>query len=57
MVDLAGSGYATTSYFVDPTAGVAAVLGTQLLPPADETYDRMYGVLEKELYAGLERHL
>ncbi|KAJ7826319.1 beta-lactamase/transpeptidase-like protein, partial [Mycena leptocephala] len=53
----AWSGYATTSYFVDPTAGVAAVLGTQLLPPADETYDRMYGVLEKELYAGLERNL
>ncbi|KAJ6561999.1 beta-lactamase/transpeptidase-like protein [Mycena capillaripes] len=49
----AWSGYATTSYFVDPAAGVAVVFGTQILPATDDTHERMYALLEKELYAGL----
>ncbi|KAJ6578099.1 beta-lactamase/transpeptidase-like protein [Mycena capillaripes] len=52
-----GSGYwggwASTSFFVDPAAGVAAVFGMQLVPTGDETHKRLLDELEKELYKGL----
>ncbi|KAJ7261705.1 beta-lactamase [Mycena haematopus] len=47
------SGMALTSYFVDPTTGVAVVFATQLLPAADDTHERMYDILERKLYGGL----
>jgi hypothetical protein len=39
---------------VDPTAGVAAVLGMQLVPTNDDTHKRLFGMLEREVYKGLE---
>ncbi|KAK7033441.1 beta-lactamase/transpeptidase-like protein [Favolaschia claudopus] len=47
------SGMAMTSYFLDPTTGVAVVFGTQLLPGLDNAYQRLYGTLEEEIYKGL----
>ncbi|KAJ7745676.1 beta-lactamase/transpeptidase-like protein [Mycena metata] len=46
-------GWANTSFFVDPTAGVAAVFGTQLVPPSDDTYERVYVELEGAVYTAL----
>jgi len=46
-------GYATTSFFIDPAAGVAVVLATQLLPMVDNNFEKMYDALERELYSGL----
>ncbi|KAK7033428.1 beta-lactamase/transpeptidase-like protein, partial [Favolaschia claudopus] len=45
-------GWASTSFFIDPDAGVAAVLGTQIAPMADEMYSKTYTALERALYAG-----
>ncbi|KAJ6562001.1 beta-lactamase/transpeptidase-like protein [Mycena capillaripes] len=53
----AWDGYATTNFFIDPTTGVAAVFGTQLLPLGDPTHEGLYEVLEKELYASLRPRL
>ncbi|KAF7357690.1 hypothetical protein MVEN_00814700 [Mycena venus] len=53
----AWDGYATTSFFVDPRSGVAAVFATQLLPMGDATHEQMYDALERELYAGFEARL
>ncbi|KAJ6507849.1 beta-lactamase/transpeptidase-like protein [Mycena vitilis] len=50
----AWDGYATTSFFIDPTSNVAAVFATQLLPIGDATHERLYEELERELYAGLD---
>ncbi|KAJ6562020.1 beta-lactamase/transpeptidase-like protein [Mycena capillaripes] len=50
-------GYATTSFFLDPTAGVAVVLATQLLPIGVDAFERLYDTLERELYSGLSRPL
>ncbi|KAJ6512870.1 beta-lactamase/transpeptidase-like protein [Mycena sanguinolenta] len=49
----AWGGWASTSYFVDPTAGVAVVFGTQLVPTGDEMHDRKSDELERVLYSGL----
>ncbi|KAJ7927592.1 beta-lactamase [Mycena leptocephala] len=46
-------GWANTSYFVDPTTGVAAVFATQLVPMADDRIHRLYDALERTLYAEL----
>ncbi|KAF7354275.1 hypothetical protein MVEN_01115600 [Mycena venus] len=46
-------GWANTSYFIDPTTGVAAVFATQLAPTFDNTHHKLYDTLEKALYAGL----
>ncbi|KAF7375628.1 hypothetical protein MSAN_00451900 [Mycena sanguinolenta] len=62
MVDVPGKrrkgsgswgGWASTSFFVDPTTGVAAVFGMQLVPTGDETHMRLFDVLERGVYAGL----
>jgi hypothetical protein len=50
----AGDGYATTSFFVDPTTGVAVVFATQILPTDDVTHEKMYDAL---LYAQLKARL
>ncbi|KAF7336862.1 hypothetical protein MVEN_02122500 [Mycena venus] len=47
------SGMAMTSYFLDPDAGIAVVFATQLLPAVDGTHERMYDIVEREIYAGL----
>ena len=52
-IGLAGGGWANTSYFIDPTTGVAAVFATQLVPTFDNTHQRLYDALERGLYAGL----
>ncbi|KAK7033410.1 beta-lactamase/transpeptidase-like protein [Favolaschia claudopus] len=52
-----GSGYwggwANTTYFVDPAAGVAAVFGTQLVPTGDRIFDAKMDELERALYVEL----
>ncbi|KAJ7147528.1 beta-lactamase/transpeptidase-like protein [Mycena crocata] len=50
----AWGGWANTSFFIDPTTGLAAVLATQLVPTSDEEVVRLYSLLEKELYSGLK---
>ncbi|KAF8141099.1 beta-lactamase/transpeptidase-like protein [Mycena galopus ATCC 62051] len=47
------SGMALTSYFLDPAVGVAMIFATQILPAADDTHERLYDIVEKELYGGL----
>ncbi|KAF7336874.1 hypothetical protein MVEN_02123700 [Mycena venus] len=49
----AWAGWAATSFFLDPTTGVAAVFATQIAPTGDETHEQLYALLERELYAGL----
>ncbi|KAJ7047147.1 beta-lactamase [Mycena alexandri] len=62
MVDIPGrrragsgawGGWANTSYFVDPTTGIAVVFGSQVIPTGDTTHKRLLGVLEREIYAAL----
>ncbi|KAJ6512620.1 beta-lactamase [Mycena sanguinolenta] len=47
------SGMPMTSFFVDPTTGVAMVFATQVLPAADDTHERLYDIVEREVYGGL----
>ncbi|KAJ7288425.1 beta-lactamase [Mycena rebaudengoi] len=49
----AWSGWANTSFFIDPASGIAFVLGTQLAPPGDDEYEKLYNEVERALYAGL----
>ncbi|KAJ6489042.1 beta-lactamase/transpeptidase-like protein [Mycena sanguinolenta] len=51
------AGWASTSFFVDPTTGVAAVFGMQVVPTGDETHIRLFDVLERGIYAGLNAKL
>ncbi|KAF8177054.1 beta-lactamase/transpeptidase-like protein [Mycena galopus ATCC 62051] len=46
-------GWASTSFFVDPAMGVAAVFGMQQVPTGDEAHMRLWDVLERGIYAGL----
>ena len=48
-----GYGWAGTYYFIDPETGVAAVLGSQLVPSIDPEVAELWGRLEEALYAGL----
>ncbi|KAJ7095963.1 beta-lactamase/transpeptidase-like protein, partial [Mycena belliarum] len=50
----AWGGWANTSFFVDPTAGIAVVFGTQLEPTSDDKYKHLYSLLEKVLYSSLK---
>jgi len=50
-------GWASTSYFVDPDTGIAAVFGTQLVPSSadfDMTYETLWVEVEQAIYAGLQ---
>ncbi|KDR77346.1 hypothetical protein GALMADRAFT_225461 [Galerina marginata CBS 339.88] len=47
------SGWAGTYFFMDPTTGVAAVFGTQIVPSRDPEVIKLYGEFEETLYAGL----
>jgi hypothetical protein len=55
MVYLIGSGWAGTFHFIDPTTGVAAVFGTQILPAMDAENLKASLDFENVLYAGLAR--
>ncbi|PFH50843.1 hypothetical protein AMATHDRAFT_144010, partial [Amanita thiersii Skay4041] len=46
-------GYAGTAYFLDPEAGVAAMIGTQSLPTVDVEFTKLWWTLEEMLYEGL----
>ncbi|KAF8155320.1 beta-lactamase/transpeptidase-like protein [Mycena galopus ATCC 62051] len=46
-------GWASTSFFVDPATGVAAVFGMQQVPTRNEAHMRLWDVLERGIYAGL----
>ncbi|KAJ6619485.1 beta-lactamase/transpeptidase-like protein [Mycena sp. CBHHK59/15] len=50
----AWGGWANTSFFMDPTTGVAVVLGTQLAPACDDRYELLYSQVENELYRGFQ---
>jgi len=47
------SGWAGTYFFMDPTTGVAAVFGTQIVPSRDSEVLKLYAEFEETLYAGL----
>ncbi|KAJ7437903.1 beta-lactamase/transpeptidase-like protein [Mycena galericulata] len=49
----AWAGWANTSFFVDPTTGVAVVFATQLAPGFDDECEKLYALLERELYSNL----
>lgn len=51
---LAGFGWAGTYYFLDPTSGIAAMIGTQLVPGVDPDLLALWAKLEATLYASLE---
>lgn len=57
---LEGGGWASTSYLIDPTTGIAAVFGTQLAPglaDVDMTYENLWSEVEQALYADFEDKL
>ncbi|KAJ7066208.1 beta-lactamase [Mycena amicta] len=47
------SGWANTSFFIDPASGVAVVVGTQLVPVPDAEFDKVSERLEKAVYEAL----
>ncbi|KAJ7066209.1 beta-lactamase [Mycena amicta] len=47
------SGWANTSFFIDPASGVAVVVGTQVAPIADVEFDKVSEELEKAVYEAL----
>ncbi|KAF8893004.1 beta-lactamase/transpeptidase-like protein [Infundibulicybe gibba] len=52
-------GWANTSYFLDPSSGIAAAFGTQLAPTFDVTSALLWDKIERIVYADLEvsKHL
>ena len=48
-----GGGWANTSYFMDPTTGIAAVFGVQIAPQDTEA-TKVILKLERTLYNGLK---
>ncbi|KAF5322969.1 hypothetical protein D9611_009300 [Ephemerocybe angulata] len=49
-----GGGWAGTSYFLDPTTGIAVVFGTQLVPPGEPEVTKLQEDLERAVYANLD---
>ncbi|RXW19284.1 hypothetical protein EST38_g6573 [Candolleomyces aberdarensis] len=47
-------GWAGTTYFLDPTTGIAVVVGTQLVPASNAMVQGLAMKLERTLYANLE---
>jgi methyl acetate hydrolase len=50
---VSGYGWAGTYHFIDPTTGVAAVLGSQIIPTRDAEVVQIWEKLETVLYSGL----
>ncbi|MCB1340436.1 MAG: beta-lactamase family protein [Pseudooceanicola sp.] len=50
---LGWAGICNTHYWIDPKAGIAAVLMTQSLPFLEPGMVRLYGAFERAVYAGL----
>ncbi|KAF6751874.1 beta-lactamase/transpeptidase-like protein [Ephemerocybe angulata] len=48
------AGFLNTYYWIDPKAGIAAVLQSQYFPPLDSRFLTLREMLEKTLYSGLE---
>ncbi|KAF6748052.1 beta-lactamase [Ephemerocybe angulata] len=48
------AGWAGTSYFLDPTTGIAVVFGTQLVPPGEPEVTKLQEDLERAVYANLD---
>lgn len=48
-----GYGWAGTYYFMDPTTGVAAAFGAQVIPTKDQEVYELWERLEKEMYSVL----
>jgi CubicO group peptidase (beta-lactamase class C family) len=48
-----GSGWAGTYFWIDPTTGIAAVFGTQIIPSRDIEVIKTFVSCEETLYAGL----
>ena len=48
-----GSGWAGTYFWIDPTTGIAAVFGTQIIPSRDIEVIQTFFNCEETLYAGL----
>ena len=53
MVCVPGSGWAGTYFWMDPTTGIAAVFGTQIIPRRDIDVIKVFTDFEETLYAGL----
>ncbi|KIM38847.1 hypothetical protein M413DRAFT_19920 [Hebeloma cylindrosporum] len=47
------SGWAGTYFWIDPTTGIAAVFGTQIIPTRDIEVIKTFASCEETLYAGL----
>ncbi|TEB26819.1 beta-lactamase [Coprinellus micaceus] len=47
-------GWAGTTFFLDPSSGIAVVFGSQMVPPGDEKVIKLQQDLERALYASLE---
>ena len=48
-----GGGWAGTSYFIDPTTGIAVVFGVEIAPTKDVELFKVGPKLESTLYQGL----
>ncbi|KAJ6492577.1 beta-lactamase [Mycena vitilis] len=46
-------GWASTSFFIDPTAGLAMVVGNQIVPTGDAEHRQLCDALERVLYKAL----
>ena len=53
IVCVPGSGFMGTYAWMDPTTGIAAVFGTQIIPSGDVDVIRVFTSFEETLYAGL----
>ena len=50
---VAGGGWAGTSYFIDPTSGIAVVFGVQVAPARDVEVAKVWLKLEALIYSAL----
>ncbi|CAK5269759.1 unnamed protein product [Mycena citricolor] len=49
----AWGGWASTTYFMDPASGIAVLMGAQLVPSGDDEYEKLFGILESEVYKAI----
>lgn len=54
---LTGFGWAGTYYLIDPTTGVTALLGTQVLHPHDAKVHGLWERLERAMYSAVTQEL
>lgn len=56
-ISLAGGGWAGTQHFIDPTTGIAVVLGTQVVPYGDVELFAGWAKLEELIYSAVDKGL